>query len=203
MNIVLNELETNQIYHLFTQTVTPRPVAWVLTDSGLENYNLAPFSYFTPIASNPPVMMFSVGKKPNGEIKDTIKNAKATEKLVIHIASTEHAKLVTDSAATLEHGESEVTANNIALVPFEGFELPRVKDCAIAFGCSLYEVQEMGETPQSLVFAKVEQVYVDDSICSEDDERLTINAKALNPLSRLGGAQYAAIGEPFSVQRPK
>ncbi len=136
MNITLSELDTNQVYHLFTQTVTPRPVAWVLTDSGSENYNLAPFSYFTPISSNPPVMMFSVGKKPSGEIKDTVRNAREKEKLVIHIASADHAKLVTESAATLDHGDSEVTANNIELVPFEGFDLPRIKDCPVAFGCS-------------------------------------------------------------------
>ncbi|WP_047042731.1 flavin reductase family protein [Vibrio mexicanus] len=203
MNITLSELEANQVYHLFTQTVTPRPVAWVLTDSGSKNYNLAPFSYFTPISSNPPIMMFSVGKKPNGDVKDTVRNVKEKQKLVIHIASADHAKLVTESAATLDHGDSEVTANDIELVPFDDFELPRIKDCAVAFACTLFEVQEIGETPQSLVFAKVEKVYVAESISTQNGDRITIDAKALNPLARLGGAQYAILDEPFSVQRPK
>lgn len=203
MNITLSELEANQVYHLFTQTVTPRPVAWVLTDSGSKNYNLAPFSYFTPISSNPPIMMFSVGKKPNGDVKDTVRNVKEKQKLVIHIASADHAKLVTESAATLDHGDSEVTANDIELVPFDDFELPRIKNCAVAFACTLFEVQEIGETPQSLVFAKVEKVYVAESISTQKGDRITIDAKALNPLARLGGAQYAILDEPFSVQRPK
>ena len=70
MNIDASTLAPIQIYHLMTQTVIPRPIAWVLTESGEADYNLAPFSYFTPVSSNPPLLMFSVGKKPTGEIKD-------------------------------------------------------------------------------------------------------------------------------------
>ncbi len=77
------ELSANRIYHTMIQTIIPRPVAWVLSDNGKddcrqsvslteqpERFNLAPFSYFTPVSSKPPVLMFSVGKKPNGSPKD-------------------------------------------------------------------------------------------------------------------------------------
>ncbi|WP_197465918.1 flavin reductase family protein, partial [Vibrio sp. HI00D65] len=67
-----------------------------------QEYNLAPFSYFTPVSSNPPLLMLSVGKKPSGEIKDTTRNAHETGKLVIHIASSSSAEVMTATAATLE-----------------------------------------------------------------------------------------------------
>ncbi len=79
MNLQLSSISPTQIYHLMTQTIIPRPIAWVLTDSGEHNYNLAPFSYFTPVASNPPLLMFSVGKKPSGETKDTTRNVIANK----------------------------------------------------------------------------------------------------------------------------
>ncbi|WP_117233964.1 flavin reductase family protein [Vibrio maerlii] len=203
MNLKLDTLAPTQIYHLMTQAVVPRPIAWVLTESGVQAYNLAPFSYFTAVSSNPPLLMLSVGKKPSGEIKDTTRNVLERGKLVIHIASSDSAEVMTETAATLDHGDSEVTANNIELIEFEGFTLPRVKECAVAFGCTLFEVKEVGEVPQSLIFAKVEQVYISEEVIDESSERLKIDALALDPLSRLGGGEYATLSNVFSVTRPK
>ncbi|WP_373943650.1 flavin reductase family protein [Vibrio chagasii] len=203
MNLKLDTLAPTQIYHLMTQTVVPRPIAWALTESADQEYNLAPFSYFTPVSSNPPLLMLSVGKKPSGEIKDTTRNAHETGKLVIHIASSNSAEVMTATAATLEYNESEVTANNIELVEFEGFSLPRVKQCAVAFGCTLYEVKEVGEVPQSLIFAQIEQVYIAEEVIDKESDRLKIDALELDPLSRLGGGEYATLSNVFSVARPK
>lgn len=203
MNIDLSTLAPTQIYHLMTQTVIPRPIAWVLTDSEQDNYNLAPFSYFTAVSSNPPLLMFSVGKKPSGEVKDTTRNALETGKMVIHIAHHDSANDVTQTAATLEHGESEIEATGIELTDFDGFDLPRVKDCPIAFACKLYEVKEIGETPQSLIFAEIEKVYIAPEVIGERSDRLVVDALKVNPLSRLGGSQYATLNNVFSVARPK
>ncbi|GAK20463.1 hypothetical protein JCM19052_955 [Vibrio sp. JCM 19052] len=145
MNIDLSTLAPTQVYHLMTQTVIPRPIAWVLTDSGEQNFNLAPFSYFTAVSSRPPLLMISVGKKPNGDIKDTTRNALETGKLVIHIAPNDLADKVTLSSATLVHGESELETTQLETVDFQGFELPRLEGAPIAFGCKLHEVIEMGE----------------------------------------------------------
>lgn len=203
MNISLDNFSSSAVYHLMTQTVLPRPIAWVLTESSEDNFNLAPFSYFTAVASNPPLLMFSVGRKPSGEMKDTVRNALENKKMVIHIPSIEQAMEVSQTAATLEHGESEVAASNIELVEFEGFHLPRVADCAVAFACSLYESKEIGDDPQTLIFAKIESIYVNPDYVKVDGERITVDAKKVSPLARLGNSQYAQLGDIFSLQRPK
>ncbi|MEH0007227.1 MAG: flavin reductase family protein [Flavobacteriales bacterium] len=203
MNIDISNLAPAQIYHLMIQTVIPRPIAWVLTDSGEANYNLAPFSYFAPIGSSPPLLMFSAGKKPTDEVKDTVRNSLETKKMVIHIAAVGSAYALTQTSATLEHGQSEVADNELKLVAFKGFDMPRLEDCPIAFGCSLYEVKEIGDTPQSLVFAQIERVYLSPGLIDQKSERLKIDALSVNPLSRLGGSQYAVLGKTFAVDRPR
>lgn len=203
MNIDASTLAPTQIYHLMTQTVIPRPIAWVLTESSEADYNLAPFSYFTPISSNPPLLMFSVGKKPTGEIKDTTRNVLETGRMVVHIANADLAEQVTQTSATLPHGESEVALAGLELIDFEGFELPRIKDCPIAFGCKLFEVKEIGETPQSLIFAQIEDIYIAPEVIGDNQERLVVDALKVNPLSRLGGSQYANLDQTFTVARPK
>ena len=203
MNIDASTLAPTQIYHLMTQTVIPRPIAWVLTESGETDYNLAPFSYFTPVSSNPPLLMFSVGKKPTGEIKDTTRNVLETGRMVVHIANADLAEQVTQTSATLPHGESEVALAALELIDFEGFELPRIKDCPIAFGCKLFEVKEIGETPQSLIFAQIEDIYIAPEVIGDNQERLVVDALKVNPLSRLGGSQYANLDQTFTFARPK
>ncbi len=204
MNLNFSDFSANQRYHLMTQTIIPRPIAWALTDSGNNNYNLAPFSYFTPVSSAPPILMLSVGKKPNGDDKDTLTNISQTNKVVIHIASEQDANLVTKTAATLAHGESELNANKLKTTEFAGFSLPRLSQCDIAYGCELYEIKPLGDVPQSLIFVEVKQVYINDTIADIDEnQRIKVHAERVKPLARLGGGEYASITAPFTMTRPK
>lgn len=204
MILNFSDFSANQRYHLMTQTIIPRPIAWALTDSNNDSFNLAPFSYFTAVASAPPMLMLSVGKKPNGDSKDTLVNVINNKKMVIHIASECHADLVTNTSQTLAHGESELTQNNILTTEFEGFSLPRLAQCDIAYGCELYEIKELGDVPQSLIFVEVKQVYISDTVADIDDkQRITVHADRIKPLARLGGGEYATIEKPFTIARPK
>lgn len=208
MNIDLTALSSTQIYHLMTQTVIPRPIAWVLsknnTECGDASLNLAPFSYFNAVASDPPLCMLSMGKKPSGEVKDTAANLSIGAHCIIHIASAEHAKSVTATAATLDYGESELEQNNIKTLAHENWSLPRIEDCPIAYYCKVHSTQDIGNAPQRLVFVEVLEIYVSDAVCERDEKgRITVDAMATNPLARLGANQYATLGTVLDNKRPK
>ena len=200
----------SQRYHTMVQAIVPRPIAWVLTDNGNETLNLAPFSYFTAVSSDPALLMFSAGKKPDGQFKDTVVNAMARQKMVIHIPSERHASAVTESSKDLAYGESELDHLDLELVTETGWGLPRISHCDIAMLCELYEVKEIGNAPQRLVFAEIQQMYVADRVVQEQasksdaqQTRLRINAEAIQPLARLGGGQYAGIGPAFDLPFPR
>jgi len=208
MNLDFSTYSANQRYHLMTLTIIPRPMSWVLTDSVYksteQSFNLAPFSYFPAVSSDPALLMISIGKKPNGDLKDTLTNVLNTKEMVIHIASEQQAALVTQTAATLEHGDSELKATNLTTVNFEGFSLPRLEQCDIAYGCKLYEIKELGDLPQTLVFVEVTHLYVNDQVVDMDEkQRIKVHADKIKPLARLGGGEYVAINTPFTLQRPK
>lgn len=204
MQIDFSNFSSNQRYHLMTQTIIPRPIAWVLTDSGNESYNLAPFSYFTAVSSDPAILMISVGKKSDNENKDTLTNVLKNKKMVIHIASEKLADIVTQTAATLAHGESELNDTSLSTTAFEGFSLPRLEQCDVAYGCELYEIKELGDLPQTLIFVEIKHLYLNDSVVQLDaKKRLKVASDKIKPLARLGGGEYASITAPFSIQRPK
>ena len=204
MQINFSDVTATQRYHLMTQTIIPRPIAWVLTDSDNGSYNLAPFSYFTAVSSEPALLMLSVGKKDNGENKDTLTNIINNKKMVIHIASAEQAELVTKTATTLAHGQSELAGMSLTTIPFEHFSLPRLAECNIAFTCELYEIKTLGDATQTLIFVEIKELYMNEAITSKDAKgRLSIDASKVAPLARLGGGEYASISAPFALQRPK
>jgi flavin reductase (DIM6/NTAB) family NADH-FMN oxidoreductase RutF len=204
MNINFADFSPNQRYHLMTQTIIPRPIAWALTDSDNGQFNLAPFSYFTAVSSAPPILMLSVGNKPNGDKKDTLVNVVHNQKMVIHIASEQDAALVTKTAASLPHGESELTDTSLTTTTFDGFSLPRLAHCDIAYGCELYEIKELGAVPQNLIFVEIKQIYINDNVIKIDKkQKIKVHADKVNPLTRLGGGEFATINKPFSLVRPK
>ncbi len=204
MLIEFEALSSANIYHLMTQSLIPRPVAWVLTENEDKSLNLAPFSYFTAVSSNPPLIMISVGKKPSGEFKDTRVNIERAKHFVIHIAHRELASVVTETSRTLPLGESEVIRSGLDVTPFDNFPLPRLDACRIAMACELYEVKEIGPAPQTLIFGEIKALHIDDQFVATDAQgRLKIDAGGIDPLGRLGASEYSTQGGIITIPRPE
>ncbi|RMF20140.1 MAG: flavin reductase family protein [Gammaproteobacteria bacterium] len=204
MIVNFESLKPLQRYHWLTQTLIPRPIAWVLTQHESGHLNLAPFSFFTAISSAPPLLMFSAGKKPDGSPKDSVRNAERTGTLVIHIASADLLDPLNQSSATLPAEVSEVDQLGLETLPFEGFDLPRLAAAPVAYGCRVHAIQPMGDVPQSLVFARVETLYVKESAVTVlDNGRCQVSATELDPLARLGAREYATLGDVLQRERPE
>ncbi|MCB9555362.1 MAG: flavin reductase family protein [Deltaproteobacteria bacterium] len=203
MIIELDALSPNQIYHMLTQAVIPRPIAWVLSENADQSFNLAPFSYFNAIASAPPLVLLSLGKRPDGTPKDTRANIEARQDYVIHIADGTQLEPLNQSAASLAPGQSEVDELGLQTVEFPGSRLPRLANAPIALACRLYKLIEIGDVPQTLIIGQVDRLYVSDDAAKSDAKgRLSIDAKVVDPLARLGAREYAAFGEVIVKARP-
>ena len=189
-------------YFTLVQTVIPRPIAWVLSDNGNNSYNVAPFSFFNAVASNPPLIMLSVGWKDEVTRKDTWVNIQDRSNFVVHIPSVEDIKEVVGSSITLAHGVSEIDLLHLPIEKVDGQRLPKIKGPKIAFFCEKYSIQELGGDQQGLILGKVNHVWLDDKIADLKDGRLTVDAKGINPLARLGGSYYASLGEILKMKRP-
>jgi len=189
MQIKLDELSVPMTYFTMTQTVMPRPIAWILSENEDAGFNLAPFSYFNAVCSDPPLVMVSIGRQDDGSEKDTLRNIKARSQFVIHIASSSQLAELNQSSATLPPGESEVLANQLQTTSVAGFHVPRLSDCKIAFMCERYQVQIIGNNQQSLLFGEIREIYLDDDCVEVNDKgRLKVLAERVQPLARLGAS---------------
>ena len=203
MQIKLDELSSPMTYFTMTQTVVPRPIAWILSENEDAGYNLAPFSYFNAVCSDPPLVMVSIGTQDDGSEKDTLRNIKARSQFVIHIASSNQLAELNQTSATLPPGESEVEANQLQTTPVEGFHMPRLSDCKIALMCERYQIQTIGNNQQSLLFAEIREIYIDDDCVEVNDKgRLKVLAERVQPLARLGASEYVSFGDVLAARRP-
>ena len=204
MLVDFDQLSPNQVYFNLIQTLIPRPIAWVLSENASGSYNLAPFSYFSAVCSDPPLIMISVGKKPDGSHKDTRVNIEQRREFVVHIPHRTSLEAMNNSSATLPAEVSEVEQLGLAVTPFEEFRIPRLAECRVAFGCECHEIQEIGGVPQSLIFGRVRRMYLDNAVCTQDAKgRVKVDAKQLDPIARLGADEYMDCGEIIRLARPK
>jgi len=202
MHIDLSSLSSPFVYALMTQTVVPRPVAWVISRDEDQTLNLAPFSFFNVVSSDPPTIMLSIGRHEDGRPKDTRRNIEARHEFVVNIAHREMAAAMTASSASLAPGVSEIDRTGLATTEMPGSSVPRLSDCRVAYACRFEQSTPIGR--MAVIFARVSDVWLDPSIVGEDDKgRLKVDAPALDPIGRLGGGEYLSAGEVLSIDRPR
>ena len=182
--------ELTQRYQLMAQTIIPRPIAWIVTQNEEGVINIAPFSYFMGLSSDPATMMVSIGHKSDGSQKDTLKNIRQTKKCTICMVDEAHLEAMHFSSKELGENESEAVAFDIETKELvEGFP-PMVTDVPSAFFCEFYqEIDLKGSTTIPLV-VEIKAQFIDDKIIS-DKERITLD---YSPLARVGKS-YALLGK--------
>ena len=163
MEIVnFNEIERAERYKLMAGNIIPRPIAWIVTENdGI--INIAPFSYFTGVGGEPPLLMVSIGrKKPNlDEPKDTFKNIKETKKATVCLVPLEMTEIMNKTGEELPHEISEAEKFNIELETIDKNFPPIIKGCKRAFFTELYGTFENEEMATIPFFLKIEKMYLE------------------------------------------
>ncbi len=201
MEIDTSQISSKSVYHLMTQTLAPRPIAWVLSDNGNGSFNLAPFSYFNGVSSRPPLCMFSVGKKSNGAPKDTLRNIQERDHFVIHIPHADMARQVSQTGTDLAANVSELDQYGIETDQRPGWPLPIVRGSAVAYLCRLEKIIEVGDVPQGVVFGRIEKIYMADQFVQKNGKEILFDAAKANILARLGGVDFCTLGDIISVPK--
>ncbi len=201
MQLDFAALPASEAYRWLTATVTPRPIAWVSTRSADGIDNLAPFSFFQVVCDAPPTLMLSIGHRPDGSEKDTLRNLRERGELVIQLVSAVQAEKMSATAAAFPHGVSEFERCGVASAASERVAPSRVAASAVAFECRLAAIQPYPTDAPShhLVFAEVLLAHIDDAAMADARH---IDPAKLDLIGRLGGAAYVRTRDVFQLKRP-
>ena len=178
-----------------TSAVVPRPIAWVTSLDAAGVLNAAPFSYFNVFGATPPILGVSIGKRREGEDKDTLANIKAKGEFVVHIVNEALAETMVATAIPFPPGEGEVGALELATAPSEAVAVPRLEDAPVAMECRTHQLVELGSS--TLVLGEVVSFYVREGLMEEGK----IDPHKLRAVGRLGGSYYTRTRELFEDDR--
>lgn len=182
-------------YKLLTNLVVPRPIAWVSSLSPEGVVNLAPFSFFNAIGSEPLYVMFSVGKNDADEPKDTTRNISANGEFVVNLVTEELFDAMNISAADFPAESSELDAAHLHTAPSMKIKVPRVAEARASMECRLFSEQQIGSN--TLIIGEVVMFHVHDDLI---DERLHIHNFA--PIGRMGSPSvYCHTTDRFDIAR--
>jgi flavin reductase (DIM6/NTAB) family NADH-FMN oxidoreductase RutF len=202
--VIINpaEHDYSNIYKLMVGVIVPRPIAFVSTvsDSGIPN--LAPFSFFTGISANPPVICFCpMVRGSDGTRKDTIRNIEAVREFVVNVVSEEFAEQMNICSAEFPPDVDEFEMSGLTPIPSDLVKPPRVKESHINMECKLVQIVEVSAKPLggSIVLGEVLRFHVDDALI----DNYKIDPDKLHPIGRMGGPTYTRTTDRFDLQRPK
>lgn len=191
------------VYKIMTGSVLPRPIGWISTIDMDGRPNLAPFSFFNAVCSNPPTVLFcSSIRGSDGKAKDTLNNVRATKEFVVNIVTDELFQAMNASSIEAPAGFNEFDYAGLTLAPSISVKPPRVAESPIHFECKLREIIEIGTDPGggSIVIGTIVHIHANDEVMIGRDK---INLSALKPIGRLMGNSYCRVTDIIEIERPK
>lgn len=179
--------------------LAPRVIGWISTVDGSGRVNLAPYSFFAPLASNPPIVGFT-SEGP----KDSYRNCKETGEFVWNLATMPLAQAMNMSSVNAPHGVDEMAFAGLEAAPSRMVRPPRVAASPAAIECKVTSITELTDAegrPLNRYFVigvgigvHIDPAYLRDGI---------FDTAAARPIARCGyRGDYAQVDELFQMIRP-
>ena len=192
-------------FNPFKAVVAPRPIGWVTTIDGKGVVNLAPYSFFNAVSSDPPMVFYGANGTHgvDGGEKDSLRNVRETGEFVCNLVTWDLRHRMNDSSTPAPHGVDEMEIIGLAKLPSRLVKPPRVAASPAHMECKLHQLLELPADPRTgkrnvMVIGHVVAIHIDDAFIV-NGRFDTVRAQ---PVARLGYMDYAVVNESFAIDRP-
>ena len=200
-------LSVTRRYRWLISLIVPRPIAFVSSRAVDGTLNLAPFSFFMGVSSDPPVLAIAVSHR-EGTAKDTAKNVLATREFVVNAAGEVHAEAINRASGDWDSDIDEFALCGLVPAPSHRVGPPRVSGAAFALECRLHGSLVVGAAPRetTLLLGEIVWMHVRDDVlevATDPEEPRYADPTRLRPLARLGRNLYTRLGPILALDRPR
>jgi flavin reductase (DIM6/NTAB) family NADH-FMN oxidoreductase RutF len=184
----------------FKAIVAPRPIGWISSMSAKGEINLAPYSFFNGVSSDPPMVMFaSEGRK------DSITFVEETKEFVCNLATWNLREQMNTTSGRFSRGTNEMKEAGLVSAPSILIKPPRIKTSPCALECQWLQTVHLNDiqgenTDRYVVFGQVVGIHIDESFIKDG----WLDTAAMRPIARAGYHEYF-VSTPetkFSMRRP-
>ena len=187
-------------YKLLTSVVVPRPIAWITSRDSEGAVNVAPFSFFNMLSSDPAVVGIGFSSAPDREGKDTYQNIRAHGEFVINMVPEELANAMNLTATNVPRGMSEAEMAGLELAPAAMVDVPRLAASPASLECRLLEFRSFGGTGV-ICLEQVHYVHILTAAIS-NPERFHFDPSKLRIIGRMHSPNgYTRTRDTFDIER--
>jgi flavin reductase (DIM6/NTAB) family NADH-FMN oxidoreductase RutF len=195
------------IYKLMIGAIVPRPIAFVSSLDARGVRNLAPFSFFTGVSANPPVILFCTAVRPEdpdrglAAHKDTLLNVVTTREFVVNVVTEGMAEKMNLTSAQVPPNVDEFELVGLTPAPSELVKPPRVAESPVQMECRLRQTIQVSDRPSggTIVLGDVVRFHVNEDLV----ENFRIDPEKLAAIGRMGGPTYTRTRDRFDLKRPE
>jgi len=199
--LVTGEREPRANFKTLITSVLPRPIAFVSTVSADGVPNLAPFSFFNAVGSNPPAVVFSPSTKADGTSKDTIANLRTVGEFVVNVVPYAIREAMNEASFPYPPKVNEFEAAGFTPLPSRFVKPFRVAESPVHMECRLVQIVAVGDGPLSgnVCIGEVLCFHVAGALLLPDE---TVDLEKLDLIGRLGGDGYSTVRDRFDLPKP-
>ena len=203
MEFDMRALPIGARYKIVNSTITPRPIAWVTSQSAAGVVNAAPYSFFNAVGIEPPLIVLGLLKNlQTRSIKDTARNIIETSEFVVNLVCEADAETMNLSSVDAPPDVSEIDYAGIPTVSSTLVAPPRIATSPVSFECRKLTALDIG-THQTVLIAEIVMAHIADVFIS-DPEKLHFDTPAMKLVGRThGSGWYARTSDQFELVRPR
>lgn len=190
-------------YKIINSTITPRPIAWITTQSEAGVVNAAPYSFFNAVGTEPPLIALGLLKDPATRgLKNTAANIIATGEFVVNLVCEGDADKMNQCSVDAPADVSEIDYAGVEVAPSVLVAPPRIASSPVSFECRKVAALDIGSF-QTVMIGEVLMTHVDDAFIS-DRERVYFDVPAMKLIGRThGSGWYVRNSDSFQMERPR
>jgi flavin reductase (DIM6/NTAB) family NADH-FMN oxidoreductase RutF len=193
------EIPAKECYKLLVSTVTPRPIAWLVSQDAKGVLNAAPFSFFNAFSGDPPVVAIGIGNRKPGQPKDSRANIRETGEFVVNLVAEANAEAMNITGIEFDSSVDELEQAGLTPLPSVCVKPPRIAESPVAMECELMQIVDLGEG--GLVLGRVLAMHVHDEFVL-DAANYYIDTPGLKLIGRMHGrGWYARTSDLFEMPR--
>jgi flavin reductase (DIM6/NTAB) family NADH-FMN oxidoreductase RutF len=202
------ECESRQVYKLMTGIIVPRPVALVSTVDRNGAANLAPFSFFTGVGSNPPTVLFCPVVRSRSTIadgdpdlrKDTLRNVEETGEFVINVVSETISAAANTTAAEVPPEVDEFVLSGLTPQASDVVRPARVAESPAQMECKLLQVIYTSRDPGAgvVVLGEIVRFHVRRDLV----DNFRVDPTGLDAVGRMAGNTWVRTHDRIELIRP-
>ena len=190
----------------FKSCTVPRVIGWISTKNEDGTDNIAPYSQFTNLTFDPPLVLFSANQNVFDDRKNTVKNIERTGEFVYNMVSEDLAEAMNKfSIAELPEGfKDKFDYCGLEKAESKIVDVARVKASPVQYEIKYVQTLRLPGVDKlntiDIIIGEVVGIHVKDEFITDEDK---VDVCKIRPVARLGYFDFTVVNNSFTMDTPK